>query len=95
MSATSDRSTSSRTTLRPHNPAEERAHTDQSRIVIRFHKQPGQRRGRALAIVITTPNGCNIKSHCDKDRQLAQKYVRLWKLIVPDDPDDLAGSGRA
>lgn len=77
----------------PNNPLEQAHHIDRAWIVIRFHKQPGQRRARSLPIVITTPNGCNVKSHCDKDRQLAQKYLRLWKLIVADVGDDAGPRG--
>lgn len=78
-----------------HNAAEEARPPDQARLVMRFHKQPGQRRGKALEITITLPNGCNIKSHCDKDRQIADQHIRLWGLIASDDEDDVAGSGRA
>ena len=47
----------------------------------------GQRRAKSLVIAITTPNGCNIKSHTDRDRQLAEKYIRLWGLVESDEDD--------
>lgn len=78
-----------------HNAAGEARPPDQARLVMRFHKRAGQRRGKALEIIITLPNRCNIKSHCDKDRQIADKHIRFWGLIAADDADDLAGSGGA
>ena len=69
------------------NPLELAYHLDQARIVIKFHKLAGQRRAKSLVIVITTPNGCNIKSHTDRDRQLAEKYIRLWGLVEPEEGD--------
>jgi hypothetical protein len=70
------------------NPLEQAYRLDQARIVIRFHRLPGQRRAKSLVVVITTPNGCNIKSHTDRDRQLAEKYLRLWGLVEPDEGDN-------
>lgn len=69
------------------NPLEQAYQLDQARIVIKFHKLAGQRRAKSLVIVITTPNGCNIKSHTDGDRQLADKYIRLWGLVKSDEDD--------
>ncbi|RYU61321.1 hypothetical protein EWI61_04820 [Methylolobus aquaticus] len=57
---------------------------NQATLVIGFHKRPQQRRSKALTIVISLPNGCNIKSHCDKDRQLAEKYLKAWHLLQAD-----------
>lgn len=69
------------------NPLEQAYQLDQARIVIKFHKLAGQRRAKSLVIAITTPNGCNIKSHTDRDRQLAEKYIRLWGLVESDEDD--------
>ena len=67
------------------NPLEQAYPLDQAHIVIKVHKTAGQRRAKSLVIVITAPNGCNIKSHTDRDRQLAEKYLRLWGLVDSDE----------
>jgi hypothetical protein len=72
------------------NPLAQGHPLDQARIVLTFHKLAGQRRAKSMAIVLTVPNGCNIKSHTDRDRQLAEKYVRLWGLVEPDEDDNEA-----
>ena len=69
------------------NPFDQAYQLDQARIVIKFHRQTGQRRAKSIVIVITMPNGCNIKSHCDRDRQMAEKYLRLWGLVEADEGD--------
>ena len=75
------------------NPLNQAHQIDQANLVIQFHKRRHQRRPKSLTIVISLPNGCNIKSHCDKDRQLADKYLRLWNLIQSEEsPTDDAES---
>jgi len=67
------------------NPLEQAYLIDQVRIVIKLHKLPQQSQAKSIVIAITVPNGCNIKGHTDKDRQLGEKYIRLWGLVEPDE----------
>jgi hypothetical protein len=77
------------------NPLDQAYQLDQARIVIKFHRQTGQRRAKSIVIVISMPNGCNIKSHSDRDRQMADKYLRLWGLVEADEGDRGAEPERA
>jgi hypothetical protein len=77
------------------NPLKQAYLLDQARIVIKFHRLAGQRRGKSIVIVITMPNGCNIKSHCARDRRMAERYVRLWGLLEQDEGDGGAEPERA
>lgn len=66
-----------------------------ARIVIRFRKTGPNDSARKLPIVITMPDKCNIRHRSDSDQKLGDKYVRLWGLVVDEEPPDAIPVGLA
>ena len=48
-------------------------------IQIRFTR-PGDTRERNLVFDITAPNGCNLKSMAEDERELGERYLRRWGI---------------
>ena len=53
----------------------------QAKLTIRFHPEPGSRRGRTLPLTITMPHGCDLKDRTERERMIGDKYLRRWGIL--------------
>lgn len=53
----------------------------QAKLTIRFHPEPGNRRGRTLPLTITMPHGCDLKDRTERERMIGEKYLRRWYIV--------------
>ena len=53
----------------------------QAKLTIRFHPEPGSRRGRTLPLTITMPHGCDLKDRTERERMIGDKYLRRWGIV--------------
>lgn len=50
-------------------------------IAVRFHPAFGERQAKTLQVIITCPNGCNLREHTERERLILQKYLPRWELV--------------
>jgi hypothetical protein len=50
-------------------------------IAVRFRPARGRRTGPTVDIKLTHPNGCNLKDKSERERLLAEKYLKRWGVI--------------
>jgi hypothetical protein len=53
----------------------------QAKLTIRFHPEPGSRRGRTLPLTVTMPHGCDLKDRTERERMIGEKYLRRWYIV--------------
>ncbi len=53
----------------------------QAKLSIRFHPQPGAKRGKTLPLTITMPHGCDLKDRTERERMIGDKYLRRWEIV--------------
>ena len=59
-------------------PLQEGYRITQARFVIKFKPSPGVRGGRTLPVMISMPEGCDLKDRTDRERLIGEKYLRRW-----------------
>jgi hypothetical protein len=52
-----------------------------AKLVIRFHPEPGSRRGKTLPLTVTMPQGCDLKERTERERLIGEKYLQRWRLV--------------
>ena len=52
-----------------------------AKLVIRFHPDPGARRGKTLPLTVTMPHGCDLKERTERERLVGEKYLQRWLLV--------------
>lgn len=62
----------------------------QAHIKVAFHKAPGERREKTIKIDLRFPYGCNLKDQIERERLLAEKYLKRWGLV-----DEVSGTSSA
>jgi hypothetical protein len=55
----------------------------QATISMRFQKRPNERRSKTINLELSVPNGSNLKSLKEADRQIAEAHIEKWNLIEP------------
>lgn len=50
-------------------------------IAVRFRPTRGRRAGPTIGIKLVHPNGCNLKDKSERERLLAEKYLKRWGII--------------
>lgn len=53
----------------------------QAHIKVGFHKAPGERRDKTIKIDLRFPHGCSLKDQIERERLLAEKYLKRWGLV--------------
>ena len=53
----------------------------QVRFTIKFRAVPGVRGGRTLPVMISMPQGCDLKDRTERERLIGEKYLRKWHLL--------------
>ena len=53
----------------------------QAKLSIRFHPEPGAKRGKTLPLTITMPHGCDLKDRTERERMIGDKYLRRWEIV--------------
>ncbi len=52
-----------------------------AKLSIEFYPKAGAKRGKILAVEITTPNGCNLKDRTERECLIGEKYLARWGLV--------------
>ncbi len=65
----------------PNNPLNGGWVVTQVKLTIRFHPEPGSRRGKTLPLTITMPHGCDLKDRTERERMIGEKYLRRWGFV--------------
>lgn len=52
----------------------------QVKLAIRFKPDRFNSRGKTLPVIITWPNGCDLKSKTEKERLIGEKYLKRWGI---------------
>lgn len=50
-------------------------------LVVRFHPDSVNPRGKTISIKLRHPNGCDLKEKSNKERKLGEKYLRRWGIL--------------
>ena len=53
-----------------------------ARLVVKFVPHGKSRRAKTLSLMITVPNGCNLKGMTAGERLIGEKYLRDWGILT-------------
>ncbi|MEO5365369.1 MAG: hypothetical protein H7831_03245 [Magnetococcus sp. WYHC-3] len=67
--------------FREHNPLTAGFRIQRATLSVRFHPDEGVGRGKVVAVRLSLPNGCNLKSKTEKERLVCEKYLPRWGLV--------------
>lgn len=42
--------------------------------------------GKTISLLITEPNGCDLKDRTEREQMIGNKYLRRWGILI-DEPD--------